>query len=114
MASALFLLLLLLPAACMDLAKFDVKPFRIDLAQELDHLRAVLQTTRLPETALYPAAGLEFGIELDFLRDLRREWLDNFDWAEQEAALNEWDYSFVFLGELIIQREQTIPVHSHN
>jgi hypothetical protein len=44
---------------------------------------------------LYPAAGIDFGIELDFLRELQTKWLDEFDWAKQEAELNE--YGFLLL-----------------
>ncbi|KAJ7629345.1 Alpha/Beta hydrolase protein [Mycena rosella] len=43
----------------------------------------------LSNETLYPTAGIDFGIELDFLRDLQEEWLEDFDWAKQEAALNE-------------------------
>ncbi|KAJ6573944.1 Alpha/Beta hydrolase protein [Mycena vulgaris] len=66
-----------------------MQPFRVDLVQELAHLKLLVQNTRLPNNTLYPAAGIDFGIELDFLRDLQREWVDEFDWLKQEAELNE-------------------------
>ncbi|KAJ6573954.1 Alpha/Beta hydrolase protein [Mycena vulgaris] len=78
-----------LPAASADTTNFNVQPSRVDLAHELAHLKLLVQNTRLPNNTLYPGAGIEYGIELDFLRDLQKEWLDEFDWLKQEAELNE-------------------------
>ncbi|KAJ6519255.1 Alpha/Beta hydrolase protein [Mycena sanguinolenta] len=52
-------------------------------------MKALVQNTRLPTTTLYPAAGIEFGIQLDFLQGLQMEWLNEFNWTKQEATLNE-------------------------
>ncbi|KAJ7451175.1 Alpha/Beta hydrolase protein [Mycena latifolia] len=76
-------------ATSAEPAKFNVQPFWIDLAQKLSHFKALVQSTRLPNETLYSGAGIGFGIELGFLRDLQTEWLDDFDWAKQEATLNE-------------------------
>ncbi|KAF7367408.1 Epoxide hydrolase domain protein [Mycena sanguinolenta] len=83
------LLMVSLPAMSSDAPNLHVEPFRIDLAHELPRMKALVQNTRLPVTALYPAAGIEFGIRLDFLHDLQVEWLNEFNWTKQEAALNE-------------------------
>jgi hypothetical protein len=85
----------LFPAISGDATGFNVKPFRVDLGHEVPHMKALVQNTRLPERPLYPAAGIDFGIELDFLRELQTKWLDEFDWAKQEAELNE--YGFLLL-----------------
>ncbi|KAJ7356708.1 Alpha/Beta hydrolase protein [Mycena albidolilacea] len=79
---------LFLPATSRD-TDFDVQPFRVNLAHEVPHMKALIQNTRLPGTTLYPAADIEFGIRLDFLRDLQMKWLNDFDWTKQEAALNK-------------------------
>ncbi|KAJ7239016.1 hypothetical protein B0H12DRAFT_1136588 [Mycena haematopus] len=42
---------------------FHVEPFRIDLAHEIPRMKALVQYTRLPCTTLYPAAGINFGIQ---------------------------------------------------
>ncbi|KAJ7629343.1 hypothetical protein B0H17DRAFT_1109863 [Mycena rosella] len=78
MASALSLLGLLVatfisPGSAVP-TNFTVQPFN-----------ALLQNTYLPNETLYPAAGIDFGIELDFLGDLQEEWLEDFEWAKQEA-----------------------------
>ncbi|KAJ7171790.1 Alpha/Beta hydrolase protein [Mycena crocata] len=44
---------------------FDVQPFRVDLMPELPHLKILSHNTQLPAKPLYPAADIEFGIELD-------------------------------------------------
>ncbi|KAJ6569565.1 Alpha/Beta hydrolase protein [Mycena capillaripes] len=73
----------------VDTAVFNVQPFRINLAHEVAHMRALVQNTRLPDKTLYPAVGIDLGIELDFLRDLRTQWLEDYNWTKQEVALNE-------------------------
>ncbi|KAJ7771918.1 hypothetical protein DFH07DRAFT_997561 [Mycena maculata] len=72
----LLFLLVLFSGSSSVIGKFNVQPFRIDLVQKLGHLKVHLRNTLLPEQTLYPAAGIEFGIELDFLRALQTEWLD--------------------------------------
>ncbi|KAJ7618577.1 Alpha/Beta hydrolase protein [Roridomyces roridus] len=71
---------------------FNVKPFKIDLAGEIPHLKSLVNNTRLPETALYPEAGPNSGIELDTLRELSDEWVTSFDWEKEEAEMNRLDH----------------------
>ncbi|KAJ7795701.1 Alpha/Beta hydrolase protein [Mycena olivaceomarginata] len=66
-----------------------VHPFRIDLVKGLPHLEALVKNTNLPSEPLYPGAGEDFGVQLDFLRDLKTQWVEGYDWAEQEAELNQ-------------------------
>ncbi|KAJ7795688.1 Alpha/Beta hydrolase protein [Mycena olivaceomarginata] len=66
-----------------------VQPFRIDLAKGLPHLEALVKNTNLPSEPLYPGAGEDFGVQLDFLRDLKTQWVEGYDWTEQEAELNQ-------------------------
>ncbi|KAJ7646784.1 Alpha/Beta hydrolase protein [Roridomyces roridus] len=76
-------------AASADTTKFDVQPFKINLGSEIPRLHALVNNTRLPSKALY-GVGQDKGIELDFLAELRREWLEVFDWEAQEAELNRF------------------------
>ncbi|KAJ7162102.1 Alpha/Beta hydrolase protein [Mycena filopes] len=68
---------------------FHVQPFKIDLRSELPRLRNLVKNTRLPAKPLDPEAGQEKGIELNFLRELRTEWLTTFNWEAQQAGLNQ-------------------------
>ncbi|KAF7351957.1 Alpha/beta-hydrolase [Mycena venus] len=77
-------------AASASNTGFDVKPFKIDLAGEIPHLKSLVNSTRLPATALYPNAGPSKGIDLETLRDLRTDWLTKYDWEAQQAELNQF------------------------
>jgi hypothetical protein len=76
--------------------KFNVKPFKIDLSGEIPRLKSLVKNTRLPSAALYPDAGQEKGVELDFLRELQTEWLTNYDWEAQQAKLNQFLWISLF------------------
>jgi hypothetical protein len=76
-----------------------VKPFKIDLAAGLPHLETLVKNTKLASEPLYPGAGLEFGMELNLLRDLKTQWMEGFDWAAQEAELNELAQFTTIIGD---------------
>ncbi|KAJ7184615.1 Alpha/Beta hydrolase protein [Mycena filopes] len=67
---------------------FNIKPFKIDLGSKIPRLKSLVENTRLPAQPLYPSVGPEKGVELDFLRELRTEWVTSFDWEAQEVELN--------------------------
>jgi hypothetical protein len=68
-----------------DAQDFSLKPFKIDLAENIPRLQSLMTNTRL----LDPDASPEKGIELDVLRELQGDWLTNFDWEAQQAELNQ-------------------------
>ncbi|KAJ7680834.1 Alpha/Beta hydrolase protein [Mycena polygramma] len=68
---------------------FYVKPFEINLSAEIPRLKSLVNNSRLPDKDLYPSFGPEKGIKLDVLRELRADWLTNFDWEVQQAELNQ-------------------------
>jgi hypothetical protein len=68
---------------------FNLEPFKIDLTDKISRLRSLVNNTRHPDKSLYPDTGPEKGIELDVLRELRRDWLTKFDWEAQQAELIE-------------------------
>jgi hypothetical protein len=76
-------------ALAKSTATAAVHPFRIDLAKGLPHLESLGKNTNLPSEPLYPDAGEDFGVQLDFLRDLKTQWLEGYNWTEQEAELNQ-------------------------
>jgi pimeloyl-ACP methyl ester carboxylesterase len=53
----------------------------------LDDLRNRLASTRLPDQI--DGTGWEYGIPVDYVRELVEYWRDTFDWRAQEARLNE-------------------------
>jgi pimeloyl-ACP methyl ester carboxylesterase len=53
----------------------------------LDDLRSRLAQTRLPDQI--EDTGWDYGIPLDYLRELVEYWRDTYDWRAQEARLND-------------------------
>jgi microsomal epoxide hydrolase len=65
----------------------QIHPFRIEIPQaELDDLRARLGRTRWPDQL--QGVGWEYGIPLDYLRDLAEYWRTAYDWRAHERRLN--------------------------
>jgi epoxide hydrolase len=56
----------------------------------LDDLRARLALTRFPDQI--EGTGWEYGIPIDYVRELVEYWRDKYDWRAQEARLNEFDH----------------------
>jgi microsomal epoxide hydrolase len=66
-----------------------IVPFRIDIPQaDLDDLRERLARTRWPDQL--PGVGWDYGIPLDYVRDLAEYWRDGYDWRVHERRLNEF------------------------
>ncbi len=65
-----------------------VEEFRVHVDDAaLADLRERLARTRLPDQI--EGTGWEYGIPVDYLRELIAYWLDAYDWRAQEARLNE-------------------------
>jgi microsomal epoxide hydrolase len=65
----------------------EIRPFRIDIPQAgLDDLRARLDRTRWPDQL--PGAGWDYGIPLDYVKELAEYWRASYDWRVQERRLN--------------------------
>jgi epoxide hydrolase len=65
----------------------DVQPFHIDIPQaDVDDLRARLARTRWPDQLA--GVGWDYGIPLDYVRDLAGYWRTGYDWRLHERRLN--------------------------
>jgi microsomal epoxide hydrolase len=86
----------------------QIRPFRIDIAQaDLDDLHARLARTRWPDALA--GVGWEYGIPLDYLRDLAEYWRTGYDWRLHERRLNEFPQ---FTTEIDGQRLHFLHVHA--
>jgi epoxide hydrolase len=56
----------------------------------LEDLRTRLEQTRIPDQI--EGTGWEYGIPLDYLRELVEYWREGYDWRTQEARLNELEH----------------------
>ena len=66
--------------------RFEV---RVDDAV-LDDLRARLARTRFPDQIV--GSSWEYGIPIDYLRELVEYWRDSYDWRGEEAKLNDVEH----------------------
>ncbi len=65
----------------------EIQPFRIEIPQaDLDDLRDRLARTRWPDQL--PGVGWDYGIPLEYVRELASYWRDGYDWRVHEARLN--------------------------
>lgn len=55
-------------------------------------MRRLVEDTRLPETPPIPGATWNYGVDLEWLRGLRDEWLNNFSWKEIEEEMNRFQH----------------------
>jgi pimeloyl-ACP methyl ester carboxylesterase len=66
----------------------SIEPFEIRVDESvLDDLRDRLARTRFADQI--DGAGWEYGIPVDYLRELVDYWRDEYDWRAQETQLNE-------------------------
>src|SRR5215470_7754038 len=67
----------------------SIDAFRIEIPQaDLDDLRERLARTRWPDQL--PGVGWDYGIPLDYVRDLAEYWRIGYDWRVHERRLNEF------------------------
>jgi microsomal epoxide hydrolase len=79
----------------------EVLPFRIEIPQaDLDDLRDRLARTRWPDQL--PGVGWDYGIPLEYVRELAEYWRTGYDWRVHEARLNAFDqFTTTIDGQLI-------------
>jgi len=67
----------------------SIDPFHIDVGNSLlDDLRDRLARTRFPDQI--DGTGWDYGMPVDYLRELVEYWRDSYDWRAQEARLNSF------------------------
>jgi pimeloyl-ACP methyl ester carboxylesterase len=72
-----------------DRSDAQIRPFRIEVPQaDLDDLRERLARTRWPDEL--PGVGLDYGVPLDYIRELAERWRTSYDWRSWESRLNQY------------------------
>lgn len=67
----------------------EIRTFRIDVPQaDLDDLRERLARTRFPDEL--PGVGWDYGVPLNYAKELAEYWRTSYDWRAHEARLNEF------------------------
>jgi pimeloyl-ACP methyl ester carboxylesterase len=69
----------------------DLQPYKIKVPQAvIDDLRERLARTRWPDEI--PGSGWEYGLNLDYMKELSRYWQMEFNWRAQEEAINRFHH----------------------
>lgn len=68
---------------------FAPKKFTVNLSAGVPRMMDLVRETRLPSNSEFSGLGNSSGIALDVLESLRTQWLEDFDWDHEEAALNK-------------------------
>lgn len=69
--------------------KTEIRPFRIDIPQaDIDDLNARLDRTRWADQI--PDSGSDYGVSVEWVKDLANYWRNTFDWRAFEARLNAY------------------------
>ena len=86
----------------------DIRPFRVEVSKEdLVDLNERLARTRLPQPA--PTDDWAYGTPNSYLAETVEYWRNSFDWAAQEARINEFPH---YLTEIDDQTIHFIHVPS--
>jgi len=79
-----------------------VKPFKVDLSSEVPRMLKLIKENKLPDKPEYPGLGSSFGIDLDVLKDLKNQWLDDFDWRKEQDTINKFKHFTTTIENLAI------------
>jgi epoxide hydrolase len=72
-----------------DRSDAKIRPFRIDIPQaDLDDLRERLARTRWPDEP--PGVDGDYGVPLDYVKQLAERWRTSYDWRSWESRLNQY------------------------
>ena len=66
-------------------------PYQIHIPEsQLARLRRKLEDWELPEEDIVDEAGWSYGVSLEWVRNLRRYWLEEYDWRKAEDDMNRY------------------------
>ncbi|KAH7413866.1 Alpha/Beta hydrolase protein [Phaeosphaeria sp. MPI-PUGE-AT-0046c] len=69
-----------------------ILPFEVDLSNEVPRMLDLIDNTRLPEKPEYPGVGNSYGIDLDVLKSLQKEWLYEYSWQKDQSYINSFHH----------------------
>lgn len=75
------------PALASD--SYDLRPFHVNLSENVPHMLDLIRQTHLPGAPEYPDIGASAGIGLDVLKSLQEQWLNGFNWDKEQASMNQ-------------------------
>lgn len=89
-----------------------IEPFHVNVdSSVLEDLRDRLGRTRFPDQI--EGTGWDYGIPIDYLRELVEYWLDGYDWRAHEARLNEFAHFRTSIDGQLIHFIHVRSPHAH-
>ncbi|KAM0417085.1 hypothetical protein ACHAPT_012923 [Fusarium lateritium] len=79
-----------------------VKPFKVDLSKNVPRMLDLVRNTKLPDTPAYSGLGASAGIDPNVLKQLQREWIEDFDWKREEEDMNSYNHFTTTIEDLKI------------
>lgn len=73
-----------------DAGAFNLQPFQFNISDRLPRMYEQLRETKLPDEPQYPGVGATKGIDLDVLKSLRDQWLNEYNWEQDQEYLNRY------------------------
>lgn len=67
---------------------YKLRPFTLNLDSRVPRMLELIRHTQLPDAPEYPGLSPDAGIPLSTLKSLRTEWLTDFSWEKEQAAIN--------------------------
>lgn len=69
------------------------QPFKVNIpAEDVDRMKRLIADTRLPDKPHAPGASWDYGVDLDWLKEMRHKWLHDFDWKAVEDEMNAFQH----------------------
>jgi hypothetical protein len=82
---------------------WDVKPFEINVpAEKIAHTKQLVQLTHLPSPQEFQGGGWEYGIPLDYLNELRDDYLGEYNWTKEQSKLNRYEKRLIEWYKLLM------------
>ncbi|KAL6835728.1 Alpha/Beta hydrolase protein [Trichoderma sp. SZMC 28015] len=77
-------------ASVLSSGRYRLKPYTLNLENEVPRMLQLISNTHLPEAPEYPGLSSDAGIPLSTLKSLRTQWLTQFDWKKEQANINKY------------------------
>jgi hypothetical protein len=68
----------------------QVQSFEVNLLDGVPRMLDLIKNTRLPEKPEYPGVGGSFGLDLDILKTLKDEWVNDYSWEKDQSYMNRY------------------------
>ncbi|KAL4251354.1 peptidase S33 family protein [Abortiporus biennis] len=85
--------------------------------EDVDRMWTLIKNSRLPKAPFVPDAGWDYGVSLEWLKEMKEKWLNEFSWHEAEAKINSFHHFKVQIEGIDLhfihhksKREDAIPI----